>query len=1393
MVRKMKRIIPELINTGNGEVSKRIFLKKFGTNITEKFNILENEDKEEDQGSSCVCYKAVLLSENRVGRLKEFYPLSLVNGFTRNDDNMLEYISANFIEAEREKALFLKPYQQLKEIFMDKEDGGDMSSFIPDFTIYESCNENGDVPEHPTLYIWTENRKITLFSDFINEIHRDYDKLPEHKLFTLLSSVITLSKRIGVLHEKGFLHLDIKPSNFGVPTFKDSVLTDNIYLFDINTLHSVYEDEDIEEAGTPGYSAPEVRMHSIERINYRSDVYSIGCILFAAITGKKEGYLDKNYNSIEKLVKESEFITATDSTNNIRLVELLCQLLKDILKINNQERNYTCDDVASALENARRFLIPAEFGEEINLETISEKLDKKPVKAEVMFLNHLYKKPIYEFADDKATEINILLAGFGNHGQRFLDCCLQIGQMYNRKLNVIVATQNAESEKALYLKNRPALKEFFSVDNSFKEDDKKEEPYGNLCFKEVGFSTDKDENDSVVLDLLKIVPDYVFISLGKDKINYSVAESFSGLAYDARPEGYSVNYVLEKPIKKAKNVGNEIILSKPIPRRDITELNRMGLNSHLVWVQDSNYNIKAEKKEFKKPYNYTSCIANVVSIKYKLKSIGIICKDINKAVEEFTEKIKDEAVFNELVAIEHRRWVAEKICKGWTRQTNLQACSFGFINDENAKKHVCLVRSEPGRDKSIKFDKDFFDNATTKQISALDELDKLSVNLHRSLKKIANKTRKKDSDLEKYKTQIENVIYGKSSIEYAYFDWCHCLISLWNNEKGAVSKYKTLKKSLEQAVQAEDENGKFLIGKEDRKNVLDLINKIHLIYYPIMESLRYDDYKKKDEDLVKYIPFILTYKHNLDIVIPLKLSENYNRYTKSVPGRDIFINVAAITVINPLKACYVCWVDEKSDIEQTIVLFKRINDYLSDCDYKTRLNVVIGWNSKKSNNTITSLQIRELEQALLQYGVIKAVETVDEDSAENLREAILRLSKVNAVQKLNGVVDLSGIFSDDLKKVPFFSLDKSFGINANEACNYLNYMKSNKVLTVSDLFKMSNARGKNTEFPEFFDDYKEIFDVYLKNRGFWKILCNVLDKQSNQIIEFGDKKTEKSCSKKCFYAPVFAFDALKKVENYLKKNEIIDNNSHVYLQHTDRCIVELNQVTDRCISGFEELLSNIYCLCDEDCVRCYTKSTEVFIERKDFMVRNVSVESFKGESFGFKKSYINYILNLLEEKHLIANIMWDNDKFSFCFTSHKSHELLTKAGAVLEMYVYIACLSSGLFDDVATSYEINRESNERFKNELDVVLTCGVNSVFVECKATNSLEYGFYDKLHDLTDELGINTKAILVADKYQHDESVQKYPDEMINYGKQKQILTIYDDEALMDIAKSIYNIIRD
>lgn len=1396
----MKRKMPKILTGENNIKERRIILKKYGTDITEQFNIL----KTEGAGSSCVCYKATLSSENKIGRLKEFYPLSLAGGFTRHSDNSLDYTATDFAELKKEKDLFLKSYNKLREIFKKGQGDSDIESFIPDFTIYESCDKKGNVPENSTLYIWTENKKIKLFSDYIKKLHSNYEEFPEHKLFTLLSTLITLSKRIGTLHEEGFLHLDIKPSNFGVQKFKNDVLTDNIYLFDINTIYSVYEDSFVTTLGSEGYSAPEVRMQS-QRINNRSDVYSLGCLLFAALTGKAEGFCDEEYSEIGRLVKESKLITATDSTCNIYLVEALCNILKNALKKNIVERDYSCEDIVADLEKARRFLVAAEYNEPINLESASEKLDKKPVKAEILFLNHLYKHPLYECMDKNSNELNVLLAGFGNHSQRFLDCCLQLGQMYNKKLRVTVATRDAQNEKDLYLKNRPALKDFFSVDGDDVEDS-----YGNLVFKDIEFSVDGDNNDDAILESLELKPHYVFVSLGKDNVNSHVAQSFDAVKFDVNPNGYSVNYVLENAIDKKVDSANAIILSNPIARKELTELNRMGLNAHLVWVQDSNYDLKKVKNKFKDPDNYTSSIANVVSSKYKLKSIGIDCNDLNKAADMFNEQVllnEDKTIFNELVAVEHRRWVAEKICKGWTRQDDLQFCLQGSIKDEKNKKHVCLVPSNPGRPDGIVFDKKFFDAPSVKQFNRLDALDQLSINLHKTFKDAANTAKKNDFNLENYKSQLKNIIAGKNEIDYAFFDWCHCLTALWNEEKSAVFKYKGLKEKLEASLKSEDENGNFLIKKAEQKMASEIIKNIDSIYYPIIESLRYDDYKKKDEDLVKYIPFILTYKHNLDIVVPLKLSDNYNDTAKTIHFRDVFMNVAAITIVNPSKVCYVCPIYENKDIEKAQVIIKKMVDYLIAEDYKTKLSVIVQWNDKRTKNPILFAKIMALKNTLLTYPMITAVEIAKESSSQETKQAICKLSKVDAIQKLYGSIDWSDIFNTDTKKLPYFSLDSSFELDANSSCNYLNYTKCNKSLTVSDIFKISNARGRNTEFPEFFDDYMDIFNIYSQDRGLWKSFCGVVKTKSEYIVEFGKKKIETNRAQKHFYAPAFAFETLKKIEQFLKRNGVIDDNSFVYHQHTDRCVIELNCVSDECIKGFEKLLSNLYKLCDPNGVRCYKKGNTYCLDISN-LVCNITMNCFKGKYKDHakaqdtakdkepdKKIYkedIKKLLELLENQHLITNVKWNGDYFSFCFTSQKSRELLTKEGAVLEMYVYISCLKSGLFDDVATGYEINREGNEHNKNELDVVLTSGFKSAFIECKATNLLDENFYQKLNTHIIEFGLNSKGILVADKYQNDKDKPKYSDEIINYGKQMQILTVFDDESLENIAQTLYDIIN-
>ena len=94
-----------------------------------------------------------------------------------------------------------------------------------------------------------------------------------------------------------------------------------------------------------------------------------------------------------------------------------------------------------------------------------------------IFQYHLYQNPLYEFVGADDREINVALLGFGKFSPKFLDCCLQFGQVLSKKLSVKIFSED-DSAAENYLKERPALKNFFSVD---KRDDS-EESYGNIFF-----------------------------------------------------------------------------------------------------------------------------------------------------------------------------------------------------------------------------------------------------------------------------------------------------------------------------------------------------------------------------------------------------------------------------------------------------------------------------------------------------------------------------------------------------------------------------------------------------------------------------------------------------------------------------------------------------------------------------------------------------------------------------------------------------------------------------------------------------------------------------------------------------------------------------------------------
>lgn len=122
---------------------------------------------------------------------------------------------------------------------------------------------------------------------------------------------------------------------------------------------------------------------------------------------------------------------------------------------------------------------------------------------------------------------------------------------------------------------------------------------------------------------------------------------------------------------------------------------------------------------------------------------------------------------------------------------------------------------------------------------------------------------------------------------------------------------------------------------------------------------------------------------------------------------------------------------------------------------------------------------------------------------------------------------------------------------------------------------------------------------------------------------------------------------------------------------------------------------------------------------------------------------IDFIRDLKMEK---------GESVSFCFRDAQIRAWLRDVGSVLELYVYKACLDSGLFQDVRTSAVVDWEGDERANavtNELDVMCTHGVAPVFISCK-TCDVKTEALNELAILRDRFGgkIARAAIVTAER---------------------------------------------
>src|SRR5256712_5472843 len=146
-----------------------------------------------------------------------------------------------------------------------------------------------------------------------------------------LDLFIKVSQAVQHAHQKGIIHRDLKPSNIlvadhdGVPVPKvidfgiakattDQRLTDK-------TLFTAFE----QFIGTPAYMSPEHARLSGLDIDTRSDVYSLGVLLYELLTGKTpfeaKRLLDAGLDEVRRIIREEEPMRPSTRLHTLDLAE----------------------------------------------------------------------------------------------------------------------------------------------------------------------------------------------------------------------------------------------------------------------------------------------------------------------------------------------------------------------------------------------------------------------------------------------------------------------------------------------------------------------------------------------------------------------------------------------------------------------------------------------------------------------------------------------------------------------------------------------------------------------------------------------------------------------------------------------------------------------------------------------------------------------------------------------------------------------------------------------------------------------------------------------------------------------------------------------------------------
>lgn len=244
--------------------------------------VCENVKLSSCDGASSIVYTGDLIDNEDIDPepipviIKESYPLGLAPHITRNPDGFLHVITSWCGEFKERLSVARESFRLQQSLFRNPS----LRDII--------ATPRGSRSAHGTAYFMSYADQGKTLEAFVGE-HQG-----QLNLVSCFELTAAIADAVALLHEEGYLYLDLKPSNILVQELDHASPNEpsryRIKFFDFD---SIVRKERIGETGldisnSAEWSSYEQRHPELwNQVSEKSDVYALGAILFWLLTGEK--------------------------------------------------------------------------------------------------------------------------------------------------------------------------------------------------------------------------------------------------------------------------------------------------------------------------------------------------------------------------------------------------------------------------------------------------------------------------------------------------------------------------------------------------------------------------------------------------------------------------------------------------------------------------------------------------------------------------------------------------------------------------------------------------------------------------------------------------------------------------------------------------------------------------------------------------------------------------------------------------------------------------------------------------------------------------------------------------------------------------------------------------